>query len=160
FRVNGWYPLSDPGMMAGFFSAELHGDCAMTTPHPASSSAAPRPTPVSLEQFTQSLIDCGLMSKDEVDAIIQAMPADKRPHNCEALAHELVRVGKLTRFQSLNLCYGKAKNLVMGEYLVLDKIGAGGMGQVFKAQHRRMERIVAIKVLPASAMKTPDAVKR
>jgi serine/threonine protein kinase len=100
------------------------------------------------------------MSKDEVDAVIQAMPADKRPHNCEALAHELVRVAKLTRFQSLNLCYGKAKNLVLGEYLVLDKIGAGGMGQVFKAQHRRMERIVAIKVLPASAMKTPDAVKR
>ena len=30
-----------------------------------------------------------------------------------------------------------------GNYTVLDKIGAGGMGQVFKAEHRRMERIVA-----------------
>ena len=49
---------------------------------------------------------------------------------------------------------------MLGEYLVLEKIGAGGMGQVFKAQHRRMQRIVAIKVLPPAMMKTPAAVKR
>ena len=46
---------------------------------------------------------------------------------------------------------------VIGEYAVLDKIGAGGGGQVYKAEHRRMERIVALKLLPKS---TPRAVKR
>jgi serine/threonine protein kinase/formylglycine-generating enzyme required for sulfatase activity len=49
---------------------------------------------------------------------------------------------------------------VYGEYVVLDKIGAGGMGQVFKAEHRRMKRIVALKLLPPAAMRSPDAVNR
>jgi len=100
------------------------------------------------------------MSDDEIRAFLTDLPADKRPHDSEILARDLVKAQKLTRFQALNLCHGKAKNLVMGEYLVLDNIGAGGMGQVFKAQHRRMQRIVALKVLPPALMKTPDATKR
>jgi hypothetical protein len=60
----------------------------------------------------------------------------------------------------VHILQGKAKSLVLGEYLVLDKLGAGGMGQVLKARHRRMKRIVAVKILPASVLKTPDAVKR
>jgi len=46
---------------------------------------------------------------------------------------------------------------IIGEYAILGKIGAGGGGQVYKAEHQRMERIVALKVLPKS---TPKAVKR
>lgn len=34
------------------------------------------------------------------------------------------------------------------------------MGQVLKARHRTMDRIVALKVLPRKAMKSPDSVKR
>jgi hypothetical protein len=50
--------------------------------------------------------------------------------------------------------------LVVGNYVVLERIGQGGMGQVYKAQHRKMKRLVALKILPSSAMKSPDAVKR
>lgn len=53
-----------------------------------------------------------------------------------------------------------SEGLVFGEYTVLEKIGAGGMGQVYKAEHRRMKRIVALKVLPRESIKSPDAVKR
>src|SRR5205085_1327089 len=42
--------------------------------------------------------------------------------------------------------------LVLGNYRVLDRIGSGGMGVVFKGEHLRMRRLVAIKVLPL----TPD----
>lgn len=52
------------------------------------------------------------------------------------------------------------KGSVLGEYTVLEQIGAGGMGQVFKAVHRRMERTVAIKVLPKESLSSPDAVQR
>ena len=49
---------------------------------------------------------------------------------------------------------------VLGDYVLLGKIGAGGMGKVFKARHRRMDRIVALKVLPPNMMKHPEAILR
>src|SRR5262249_41236648 len=55
---------------------------------------------------------------------------------------------------------GKHQSLVFDEYVVLDKLGAGGMGVVFKAQHRRMKRTVAIKVLPAATMNNQAAIDR
>jgi serine/threonine protein kinase len=54
----------------------------------------------------------------------------------------------------------KSRGLVLGNYVILDKIGQGGMGMVFKARHRRMDRIVALKVLPPEVTKKPEAVQR
>jgi eukaryotic-like serine/threonine-protein kinase len=55
---------------------------------------------------------------------------------------------------------GKAKALILGAYTILDRIGAGGMGQAFKAQHRKMHRLVAIKMLPPAMMKDAAAIAR
>lgn len=49
---------------------------------------------------------------------------------------------------------------VLGDYVLLGKIGAGGMGRVFKARHRHMERLVAVKVLAPGALRDPDRVRR
>ncbi len=100
------------------------------------------------------------MSEDELRDWIAAVPVEKRPDDGETLARELVRLKKLTKFQAEQLYAGKGNSLTLGNYVILDKLGQGGMGVVLKAQHKRMARVVALKVMSPAAAKSPDAVKR
>ena len=71
-----------------------------------------------------------------------------------------VQGGQTHQVSGSSVYQGKTKGLVFGEYRVLDKLGEGGMGVVLKAQHQRMDRIVAVKMISAAQMKSPDAVNR
>lgn len=46
----------------------------------------------------------------------------------------------------------------IGDYRIIELIGTGGMGQVYLAEHTRMQRVVAIKMLPVERMEDPDAI--
>src|SRR5438445_8836450 len=48
----------------------------------------------------------------------------------------------------------------LGPYEILSPLGAGGMGEVYRARDTRLEREVAIKVLPASFSADPDRLRR
>ncbi|HYT31082.1 MAG TPA: serine/threonine-protein kinase, partial [Thermoanaerobaculia bacterium] len=48
----------------------------------------------------------------------------------------------------------------LGPYEILAPIGAGGMGEVYRAKDSRLGRDVAIKVLPASFSADPDRLRR
>lgn len=126
----------------------------------ASTAAAPAAPQVSRDQFISGLATAGILDRDEWDSLEAAVPAIAKAADAASLAQALIAHGTLTKFQALHILQGKAKALVLGEYLVSDKLGAGGMGQVLKARHRRMKRVVAVKILPAALVKTPDAVKR
>ena len=113
-----------------------------------------------IEQFAANVVASGLMSAEELAKCQAPLPPERRPSSAEELAKLLVRQRRLTPFQAKCLWQGDTKGLVFGEYVVLDKIGQGGMGVVLKARHRRMDRLVALKTLPRPAMKQPGAVER
>src|SRR5580693_3930684 len=48
----------------------------------------------------------------------------------------------------------------LGPYEILSALGAGGMGEVYKARDTRLDRTVAIKILPASLAADPQFRER
>ncbi|HEY1376765.1 MAG TPA: HD domain-containing phosphohydrolase [Gemmataceae bacterium] len=62
----------------------------------------------------------------------------------------LVEHGLLTAYQAGRLRAGRDFGLVLGNYRVLDRLGAGGMGVVYRAEHVLLRRPAAVKVLSLS----------
>jgi serine/threonine protein kinase/WD40 repeat protein len=75
-----------------------------------------------------------------------------------ALCKLIFDKGWLTRFQLALLANGR--EIQFGPYRLLDKLGEGGMGQVFKAQHLAMNRLVALKVIRKDKLANPHSVQR
>ena len=115
---------------------------------------------ITIEQFVERLTQSGLMSAQDLDFFQKQLPPERQPKDVQQLAQALVQQGKLTKYQAQAVYQGKVKGLVFGEYVVLDKLGEGGMGVVLKAQHRRMKRFVAVKMISRKSIGSPDAVKR
>ena len=77
-----------------------------------------------------------------------------------ALVGQLVESGALTPFQAECLLAGRGDRLVLRQYVLLEQVGAGGMGQVFRARHRVLGRIDAIKVIRPDCVHGDEAVRR
>lgn len=77
-----------------------------------------------------------------------------------ALGRELVQRHWLTAFQVNQIFSGGVGDLVLGPYVLLDPIGRGGMGQVYKARHQRLGRIVAVKVIRKERCENPEFLAR
>jgi hypothetical protein len=63
------------------------------------------------------------------------------------LARELVRRGWLTPYQVNQVFQGRGPQLLLGSYVLLERLGEGGMGQVFKAKNWKLGQVVAVKLL-------------
>jgi len=106
---------------------------------------------VSFHEFVRRLIRSRLMTEREVTEYVDTFPPEKRPPDGDAMAAALMQDERLNRWQAAAVLRGAEKGLVLGEFVLLDQVGKGGMGRVFKALHRPSGAFAAIKVLPEEA---------
>src|SRR5262249_20448745 len=63
------------------------------------------------------------------------------------IAAALMGEGLLNEYQARRLLDGDTDGLVLGDYRVLGCLGEGGSGTVYRAEHGRLKRLAAVKVL-------------
>jgi serine/threonine protein kinase len=103
----------------------------------------------------------GVVDEAKLRAYVQKLRENSTfPREPAKLAGLLVRDAVLTYFQAEQLLQGKYKRFSIGKYKVLEKLGAGGMAQVFLCEHKLMRRRVAIKVLPTAKADDPSSLGR
>ncbi len=85
---------------------------------------------------------------------------EPREVSASVLADQLVENGMLTLLQARRLLVGKASTLTYGRYVLMEHIGTGAMGRVFKARHRLMDRVVALKVILPMCVASKHSVAR
>jgi formylglycine-generating enzyme required for sulfatase activity/serine/threonine protein kinase len=109
---------------------------------------------VSTAAFLDSLGDFS----PEVNRAVRSLRA--RISDPDLLLRELVQGGSITSYQAEEVREGRGEKLLAGPYVIEEWLGQGGMGQVFKAKHRKLGRLVALKMIRADRLQSPQMVAR
>jgi serine/threonine-protein kinase len=102
----------------------------------------------------------GLWPEDETVQQTITTLAEQYSDDARGLARELLQRNLLTAYQVNLLFAGKAQQLSIGPYVIFERLGEGGMGQVFKARHRDTHQVVALKVIKPDRVANPLAASR
>src|SRR5439155_1400821 len=103
----------------------------------------------------------GMIDEHRLTAYLQrreftrGLPTDPRE-----FADDMIRDAVLTNFQAEQFLLGKWRGFTIGKYKLLERVGVGGMGQVFLCEHMFMRKRLAVKVLPPAKAEQPAALGR
>jgi serine/threonine protein kinase len=117
--------------------------------------------PATTDDFLTLVRRSGLVAEEQLNSFVGQLQSQKAfPPKASALAERCVEAGLLYPYQAEQLMQGRHRGFTLGKYRILERIGLGGMGQVYLCEHERMRRRVAVKVLPSAALKAPGALER
>ena len=142
---------TSPCRPATKLSPKARATSTKTSPlSPAAALIPASPTPriaaggfTSLHEFSDALLEIGLIDQAELDSF-----AADSAEGVLGLSRALVKAGKLTPYQAAAVYQKKSRGLLVGNYVILDKLGQGGMGVVFKCRHRRLGESVLSRSCP------------
>ncbi|MCI0682617.1 MAG: protein kinase [Gemmataceae bacterium] len=125
--------------------------------HAIPKASLSRDVPANLKEW----FDASLVLQEDWETL--PLEVKEELANCgdeDLLFRQLVQYSLLTEYQAARIVAGTTFGLVLGSYRVLSRLGAGGMGVVFLAEHIRMRRQVAIKVFPMHLEQDPRLLHR
>ena len=142
---------------------EAQGKPAPPAGLPSSALITARPpakvvAPASAAALVDILAQQPLLGRAQLEEVTQTL----KLHFPEprTLAGELLKRGWLTAYQVNQLLQGRGPGLVLGSYVLLERLGEGGIGQVFKARHAHMDRVVALKLMRPELVADAELVGR
>jgi serine/threonine protein kinase len=112
-------------------------------------------------EFLRDLDGLGIV---DARRVLKLLVDSQQPLDQVSSAEVIALLGEkelLTRWQVDRLTKKSApESFVLGDYVLLDPLGKGGMGIVYRARHRRMDRLVALKTMTDRATESDDSVQR
>ena len=96
----------------------------------------------------------GLLGAEHLAQLPNLAPG--RCGDARSLAKVMIQRGWLSVYQVNELLSGRADQLVIGPYLVLERLGQGGLSAVYKAKHREHGNLVAVKIIKPEVFASPE----
>lgn len=108
---------------------------------------------LSASEFVRAIAENRVLDAGHLDDL---QPLLHQFKDTDTFAQHLISLGWLTPYQVECVLTGHAPSLLFGDYRLLQPLGQGGMGQVFKAAHLRLNRLVAIKMINPKSLHTAE----
>lgn len=103
-------------------------------------------TSEAVESFWIQLAESGLVPAPQVESLARQF-ASEQVNSDAVAARKLMQMGLLTRYQAERLLEGRSRGFFFDQYKLLDLLGVGGMGWVYRAAHTETGELFALKVL-------------
>lgn len=142
-----WPNLNEAVLREVLNAALAHTKTSLTLPGQSASAETvtrKQKPPCTLAEFVSRLRGTGILTEQETLSVTSALPKDVSVRD---LQRRFVKAGLLTNWQCETIESGGDDPLILGEYVLEEQIGKGGMGTVYRARHRKMKRQVAVKIL-------------
>lgn len=101
------------------------------------------------DKFSELVRQSKLVDEDYLTALLQTFQQRRSNVDARVIAELLVQAKLLSAWQVDQLLQGQSTKFFLGRYKLLSRLGSGAMGVVYLAEHVRMRRRAALKVLPS-----------